>query len=281
MSEDRNSGRNNGSDNKGDDSHSSDNRKNSVLITGGTQGLGLAIAESLVERGCGKITITGRNAKRGQDAADGLNRDGVDCKFIRGDVAKIADCEAMVAGAIAHHGAIDGLVNCAADTSRGTLTETSPELWDRHINTNLRGPFLLMQGFVKHRLQAGKPGSIVNILSTSAHVGQSFLAAYSTSKGGLMTLTRNTANAYRHNHIRCNAVAPGWMDTPGEDTVQKTFHDAPDDWLERAEKQLPMGQLVKPRELAPLVAYLLGPGSGLITGAIINYDQQIIGAVPE
>jgi NAD(P)-dependent dehydrogenase (short-subunit alcohol dehydrogenase family) len=134
---------------------------------------------------------------------------------------------------------------------------------------------------VRHLLETGKPGSIVNILSTSAHVGQSFLTPYATSKGGLQTLTLNTANAYRANLIRCNAVAPGWMDTPGEDVVQKKFHDAPDDWLEQAEAGLPMGQLVKTDQIAPLIAYLVSPDSGIITGAVINYDQQIIGAVPE
>ena len=71
------------------------------------------------------------------------------------------------------------------------------------------------------------------------------------------------------------------MDTPGEDVVQKTFHDAPDDWLEEAEAGLPMGQLVKTDQIAPLIAYLVSPDSGIITGAVINYDQQIIGAVPE
>jgi len=149
------------------------------------------------------------------------------------------------------------------------------------MDINLRGPLLLMQGVVRHLLETGKPGSIVNILSTSAHVGQSFLTAYATSKGGLQTLTLNTANAYRSNLIRCNAVAPGWMDTPGEDVVQKKFHDAPDDWLTKAEASLPMGQLVKPDQIAPLIAYLVSPDSGIITGAVINYDQQVIGAVPE
>ena len=71
------------------------------------------------------------------------------------------------------------------------------------------------------------------------------------------------------------------MDTPGEDVVQKKFHDAEDDWLDKAEASVPMGQLVKPAQMAPLITYLLSPDSGIITGAVINYDQQIIGAVPE
>jgi len=258
-----------------------DNSTTSVIISGGTQGLGMAVAECLIAQGCRHLTITGRDADKGEAAAATLGRNGVECLFVACDVASIEDCQSVVEQAVARHGFVNGLVNCAADTSRGSLVDTSPELWDRHMNINLRGPFLLMQGVVRHLLETGKPGSIVNILSTSAHVGQSFLTAYSTSKGGLQTLTLNTANAYRSNLIRCNAVAPGWMDTPGEDVVQKKFHDAPDDWLEQAEAGLPMGQLVKTDQIAPLISYLVSPDSGIITGAVINYDQQIIGAVPE
>ena len=258
-----------------------DNSTSSVIISGGTQGLGMAVAETLIAQGCKRLTITGRDIARGEAAAARLATNDVDCLFVACDVARIEDCQAVIEQVLAHHGFVNGLVNCAADTSRGSLVDTSPELWGRHMDTNLRGPFLLMQGVVRHLLETGKPGSIVNILSTSAHVGQSFLTPYATSKGGLETLTLNTANAYRANLIRCNAVAPGWMDTPGEDVVQKKFHDAPDDWLEKAEAGLPMGQLVKPDQIAPLIAYLVSPDSGIITGAVINYDQQIIGAIPE
>ena len=221
-----------------------DNSTTSAIISGGTQGLGMAVAECLIAQGCRHLTITGRDTEKGEAAAATLARNGVDCLFVACDVASINDCLAVSKQAMARHGFVNGLVNCAADTSRGSLVDTSPELWDRHMNINLRGPFLLMQGLVRHLLETGKPGSIVNILSTSAHVGQSFLTAYSTSKGGLQTLTLNTANAYRSNLIRCNAVAPGWMDT-GRDVVQKKFHDAPDDWLQQAEAGLPMGQLSK------------------------------------
>jgi len=74
-----------------------------------------------------------------------------------------------------------------------------------------------------------------------------------------------------------NAVMPGWMDTEGEDVVQKKWHNAPDNWLEIAEKNAPMGQLAKPAQLAVLVSYMLSPGSGVMTGALVDYDQNIIG----
>ena len=115
----------------------------------------------------------------------------------------------------------------------------------------------------------------------SAHCGQSFLTPYSTSKGALMTLTKNVANAYRSNRIRCNAVLPGWMDTEGEDIVQKKWHDAPDDWLEKAEAAQPMGQLVKPDQLARLISYMVSPQSGVMTGSLVDYDQNIAGSSPE
>ena len=257
------------------------NAEQVVLISGGTQGLGLAIADQLIAQGCQKIAVTGRNADKGAAAAAHLQSQGANALYVQCDAASVDDCQKVVAETIAYFGTVDGLVNAAADTSRGTLLDSSPALWDRHMNINLRAPFLLMQGVANHLVEQGKAGSMVNILSTSAHVGQSFLTAYSTSKGGLLTLTKNAANAMRHHHIRVNAIAPGWMDTPNEDLVQKEFHGADDNWLAEAEAKMPLGQLVKPHQLAPLAAYLLSPHSGVITGAIIDYDQQIVGVMPE
>jgi NAD(P)-dependent dehydrogenase (short-subunit alcohol dehydrogenase family) len=110
----------------------------------------------------------------------------------------------------------------------------------------------------------------------SGHGGQDFLAAYSTSKGAMKTLTRNVAMAYRKRHIRCNAILPGWMDTPGEDAVQKNWHSASDDWLSQ-----PFGQLVKPAQLGVLAAYMISPQSGVMTGALVDYDQSVVGAALE
>ena len=113
------------------------------------------------------------------------------------------------------------------------------------------------------------------------HVGQSFLAPYSASKAALANITKNAANALRKNRIRVNAVNCGWMDTPGEDEVQKKYHGANDDWLAEAEARQPFGMLVKPAHVAGLVSYLLSDGSGVMTGAVIDFDQNIAGAYPE
>jgi NAD(P)-dependent dehydrogenase (short-subunit alcohol dehydrogenase family) len=123
-------------------------------------------------------------------------------------------------------------------------------------------------------------GAIVNILSVNAHGGASFLAPYSASKGALMTLTRNTAGALLKDRIRVNGLILGWVDTPGEHETLKRFHDAPANWLEEAEKSRPFGRLMKPDEVARAVAYLASAESGLMTGALIDFDQTVQGAYP-
>jgi NAD(P)-dependent dehydrogenase (short-subunit alcohol dehydrogenase family) len=251
-----------------------------AVITGGTQGLGLAVARRLAVEGAPQIVISGRNAEKGARAAAEISRLGTDCRFVQADVARIADCRDLMAKAIAAFGYVNALCNSAAAVSRGTLLETTPELWDEHFNTNARGPMLTMQAMVANLLDKKQPGSIVNILSMAAYCGQPFLAPYSASKAALMTLTRNVANAYVGNRIRCNGITTGWMDTPGEHQTQKHFHAMPEDWLKDAEANQPMGQLVKPDQLASLISYMLSPESGVMTGSIVDYDQVVRGAYP-
>ena len=257
------------------------NSETRAIVTGGAQGIGFAVAEALADEGCRTLALIGRSQEKGDKAVATFKKSGVDAIFISADVAKVADCKRAVDTAIGHFGTINALVNAAATSARGSLVETSEELFDTIFATNVRGPFFLMQGVVAHLLGRKAPGSIVNVLSMSAHCGQSFLTPYSTSKGALMTLTKNVANAYRHNRIRSNAVLPGWMDTEGEDIVQKKWHDAPDDWLAKAEAAQPMGQLVKPDQLARLISYMVSPQSGVMTGSLVDYDQSIAGSSPE
>ncbi|CAN7228017.1 SDR family oxidoreductase [Mesorhizobium amorphae] len=257
------------------------NSETRAIVTGGAQGIGFAVAEALADEGCRALALIGRSQEKGDKAVASLKKAGVDAIFISADVAKVADCKRAVDTAIAHFGTVNALVNAAATSARGSLVETSEELFDTIFATNVRGPFFLMQGLVAHLLARKAPGSIVNVLSMSAHAGQSFLTPYSTSKGALMTLTKNVANAYRTNRIRCNAVLPGWMDTEGEDIVQKKWHGAADDWLERAEAGQPMGQLVKPAQLARLISYMVSPQAGVMTGSLVDYDQNVAGAGAE
>jgi NAD(P)-dependent dehydrogenase (short-subunit alcohol dehydrogenase family) len=119
------------------------------------------------------------------------------------------------------------------------------------------------------------------VLSVNIHGGQSFLAPYSASKTALENVTKNAAQALRRHRIRVNAVAPGWMDTPAEHAIQKAWHGAGDDWLEKAEARMPSGRLVQPAHVAGLIAYLLGPASGVMTGAVIDFDQNVPGGAQE
>ncbi len=252
-----------------------------AIVTGGYQGVGRAIVERLIEEGCTKVAIAGRNAEAGSTAARELSTGDVEVIFVRTDTAVVADCHRLVDTAVSHFGRVNALVNAAGTGQRGSILETTEEMWNEVMNTNARGPFFLMQRLSQHLVETGQPGSMVNILSMCVHCCQSYLSHYAASKGALATLTKNAANALRHHRIRCNAILPGWMDTPGEDATQKRFHNAPDDWLEKAEAAQPMGMLVKPHHLASLAAYLLSPESGVMTGALIDFDQNVAGAYPE
>jgi NAD(P)-dependent dehydrogenase (short-subunit alcohol dehydrogenase family) len=248
-----------------------------ALVTGGAQGIGFAIAKRLVAEGCRKLVLVGRSEEKGRKAVEELAASGADVRFVSANLGKVEDCRRVVETALAACGTINALANAAGSSERGSLIDTTPEVFDRLFAINVRGPFFLMQGVVKALIDAGEPGSIVNVLSMSGHGGQAFLAPYSSSKGALATLTKNVANGFRSKRIRCNAVLPGWMDTPGEDEVQKKWHGASDDWLAKAEAAQPMGQLVKPDQLADLVCYLLSPHSGVVTGSLIDYDQNVVG----
>ena len=208
------------------------NQSTVALITGGAQGLGLAIATRLAREGARGLVLSGRSPEKGQRAAEGLQALGAECLFVQADVSVPQDCDRLVAAALERFGRLNGLVNAAAAPDRGTLLDTSLELWDRHFNTNARGPFLLMQGVVRHLVETGRPGSIANILSMVIHCGQSYLTLHSASKGALATLTKNVANAFAAQRIRCNGIAVGWMDTPGESATQQKFHGVAEGWFE-------------------------------------------------
>jgi NAD(P)-dependent dehydrogenase (short-subunit alcohol dehydrogenase family) len=136
-----------------------------------------------------------------------------------------------------------------------------------------------MQAAVADMVSRGAPGAIVNIISISAHAGQAYLAPYVAAKSGLIGLTRNAAHAHRWDRIRVNGLNIGWTDTEGEDATQRTFHGAADGWQQRAGESLPMGRLGQVGEIADFVVFLLSDRSGVVTGSVIDWDQNVIGAM--
>lgn len=249
-----------------------------VLVSGGTQGVGAAVARAAVAEGAA-VAVTGRRAEVGEKMAASLRADGAEALFVPCDVADVPACRSAVDATCQTLGQIDCLVNAAGLTSRGSLLETTPELFDQHMAINLRGPFFLMQAVVAHLVERGAPGSIVNIGSTSELGGQPYLAAYVAAKAGLAGLTRNAAHAHRFDRIRINQLDIGWTDTEGEDVIQREFHAAEDGWRERAGKGLPMGRLGDPADVAAMVVLLLSERAGVVTGSVLDWDQNVFGAL--
>jgi NAD(P)-dependent dehydrogenase (short-subunit alcohol dehydrogenase family) len=248
-----------------------------AIVTGGTQGLGEAIARLFAERGAAGLVICGRNAERGERVASEISAAGCQTVFVRADLTKVADSRKVVAKADERFGRVDALVNAAALTDRGNIFDTTEERYNEIFDANVRGPFFLIQESVRIMRREKITGSIVNIQSMSAHGGQPFNIAYCASKGALATLTRNVAHSLVKFRIRVNGLNIGWMSTPGEDNIQKTYHGAKDGWLEEAVKAKPFGRLIDPKEVARACAYLCSDESGLMTGSNIDFDQNVLG----
>jgi NAD(P)-dependent dehydrogenase (short-subunit alcohol dehydrogenase family) len=152
-----------------------------VLVSGSTQGLGAGIATAAAREGAA-VAVMGRNDERGEQVASDLRDSGATAMYAHCDVTDVDQIEAAVAAVAAALGRVDCLVNSAGLTTRGTLLDTTPELFDAHIAVNLRGPFFLMQGVVRRLKDDRRPGTIVNVISSSEHGGQPYLAPYVASK---------------------------------------------------------------------------------------------------
>ena len=247
-----------------------------VLINGGTQGVGGATARAAVREGA-QVVVTGRRLDAGKRFAEELEALGGDVRFVQTDIADPQQAARSVTRTVEEFGRIDGLCNAAGITTRGTLLDTTPELFDTHIAVNLRGPFFAMQAAVADMIERRTAGSIVNILSIAAHGGQGYLAPYVAAKAGLAGLTRNAAYAQRWDRIRINGLNIGWTESEGETQTQRSFHQADEGWATAAAKKLPMGKLGQPDEIAEIVVLLLSPRSGVVTGSVIDWDQIVIG----
>jgi NAD(P)-dependent dehydrogenase (short-subunit alcohol dehydrogenase family) len=249
-----------------------------TIINGGTQGLGEAVARKLASNGSTGLVLAGRSADRGQALADELTAAGTPSIYVHADMMDNASPNKIVDACKARFGTVNGVVNVAALTTRATVWDETPEHIDRMFALNVKAPYLLIQAAGRLMIETGSKGSIVNIGSISGHGGQSKLTAYCASKGALSILTKNLAHALMRHNIRVNQVNPGWMDTESEHRIQVEEDGSPENWLELAEPQRPMGRLVKPWEVANMVTFCLSEDAGLMTGNCIDIDQSVQGA---
>jgi NAD(P)-dependent dehydrogenase (short-subunit alcohol dehydrogenase family) len=183
-------------------------------------------------------------------------------EFIEADLAEVAGARAVIAGAVARFGRVDGLVNAAGLTDRASFLDGTPELWDRLFAVNTRAPYFLMQGAIADMRARGAPGAIVNIASMNAHCGAPDLAIYSATKGALVTLTRNAAHAHLADRIRVNAINVGWTLTPTEIVMQTEILGHSREWLDDVVRRQPLGRMLEPEEVARLAVYLLSGRRG-------------------
>lgn len=250
-----------------------------AVVTGGTQGLGAAIALQLAEAGAAGVVTCGRNRAKGEAVAQAIHaKTGCKVRFVSADLEKVADCRGVFAALDAEFGRVDILANAAGLTDRGDILTTDEDLFDRMFAVNTRAPFFLMQEAIRRMVRDNVQGAVINIGSTSALAGQPFISPYCASKAALATLTRNTAFAAMRNKIRVNQLNIGWMASDGEDRIQREYHGADENWLEKVAAEQPFERLLAPEEVAKAVAFLASDDSGMMTGAVINFDQSVWGA---
>jgi NAD(P)-dependent dehydrogenase (short-subunit alcohol dehydrogenase family) len=246
-----------------------------ILITGSTTGIGEAIARRAVDEGA-RVLVHGRDEQRGKALVAELGERTTLCVD---DIADPAAPERMIAAAIRAFGRLDALVNNAAAVTRSNLSNTDAALFDSLMATNVRAPLLLIKAAAPHLKQTG--GCVLNIGSINGYCGEANLLAYSISKGALMTLSRNLADALGRDGVRVNHFNVGWVLTPNE-YKQKIADGLPVDWPERVPRtKAPSGRLIKPEEIAAAAVYWISDESRPISGTVLELEQHpVIGRNP-
>jgi len=248
-----------------------------ALVTGSTSGIGRGIARRFAALGA-KVVVHGRDQAGASQTLEAIGGEGGEAAWFAADLADAAACSRLVAFSVERFGGLDILVNNAALTTRGDIEHVPLHIVDSLFAVNLRAPLLLIQAAVPH-LKARGGGAIVNIGSVNAYIGEPKLCPYSVSKGGLMTLTKNTAAYLNRYRIRVNQINVGWTLTEGEDRV-KQLEGKGEHWLEDAERSRPWGRLLRPDDVANAVIYFASDDSALVTGAVMDLEQYPVGAPP-
>ena len=239
------------------------------IVTGAGSGIGKAIAERLAEEG-GKVVCVDLNSETAIATTAEIHRTGGTAEAIAADVSDPKQVDAFVMRCVELYGRIDVLVNNAGVNIPGVFHEVSDAVIDKTLNVNVKGAIYGSRAAIPHMLQHGG-GSIVNISSVNGLVSEPFLAIYSASKGAIVMLTKGIALDYAKRGIRCNAICPGWVDTPinyahaemlgGLEKVYSTI-----------DSFQPIGRPGEPREIAHLALFLASDEASFLTGSIIAAD---------
>jgi 3-oxoacyl-[acyl-carrier protein] reductase len=234
-----------------------------AVVTGGSRGIGLAIATLLAERGAA-VVVSARDADRLATAVKDLESLGAAVAGVAGDVSRREDAERVVETARERFGRLDLLVNNAGITRDGLLLRMKDEDWDRVIEVNLRGAFVMTRAAAKVMVRQ-KSGRIVNVSSAAGAMGNAGQANYSASKAGLIGFTKATARELSHWGILVNAVAPGLIETDMAASIPAAAREA-------LLAQVPLGRAGTPREVAEVVGFLAGEGATYITGQVFHVN---------
>ena len=240
-----------------------------TIITGGGAGIGEAIARAFTKEGA-SVVLADMDLDAAETVAASLRDDGHTAHALLCDVSDAKSVEDMVEAAAECLDAIDTLVNNAGWGRAGKLLETTEEDWDRMMDVNVKGIFLVSKHTLPHLLDSGG-GCIINMASVAGVVGVRDRTAYCASKGGVISLTRAIALDYVEQGLRCNSISPGTVDTPW---VSRMVSQFPDPEATRAQMVVrqPMGRLGRPDEIAAATVYLASDDAAFITGSNMMID---------
>jgi 3-oxoacyl-[acyl-carrier protein] reductase len=234
-----------------------------ALVTGGTRGIGLAVARSLADDGA-SVVVSGRDPGRLESAAKELETSGASVLAVAADAGKREDADRLVDAAKERFGRVDVLVNNAGITRDQLLVRMKDDDWDQVLDTNLRGVFLMTRAAGKVMMRQ-KSGRIINISSTAGAMGNPGQVNYSAAKAGVIGLTKASARELAHWNILVNAVAPGLIETDMTAAISAEAR-------ETLMQQVPLKRIGSAREVAEAVRFLAGEGAGYITGQVIHVN---------
>jgi NAD(P)-dependent dehydrogenase (short-subunit alcohol dehydrogenase family) len=242
-------------------------RGKGVLVTGGSRGIGFAAARRFLDEGA-RVHLCGHETTDVRAALRELDEPGVGSTVC--DVSQVEDVARLVADASASLGGIDVLVNNAGIAWREPFLDITAEHWDRIIEVNLRGMFLVGQAVARHMVARGG-GSIVNMASTNGLAAEADFSHYNSSKGAVVQLTRTMAVELGPRGVRVNALCPGYVDTPLNREIAATI-DNPAFAADYARDSIPLGRAGRADEVAAAYAFLASDDASFVTGATLVID---------